>query len=393
MSWPPVDPARTGPLAGVRVLDLSRILAGPFCTMVLGDLGADVLKLERAGVGDETRRWGPPFAPSGDAAYYFACNRDRRSVAVDLHRPAHRDAVLELVASADVLIENFLPGALERLGLTRESLTRANPALVRCTISGYGSDSSRASWPAFDFVIQAHAGILGVTGASPDEPTKAGVPVADLTAGLYAAIGIMAALRTVERTGEGTTVEVALADACASLLVNHAMSYLIGGVQARPLGNAHPSVAPYQTVHAQDRLMAVAAASDVQFARLCRVLERDALVDDGRFRSNAARVRNRVALVELLEAALRSRRAADWVAELNEAGVPSAVVNSVGEALDDPDIRARLVTRIGEGDDAVEQLRLPIWFDGAPVEPHGPPPRLGEHDDLVFGGLREVEVS
>jgi crotonobetainyl-CoA:carnitine CoA-transferase CaiB-like acyl-CoA transferase len=391
--WPPPSDNRpNGPLTGIRVLDLSRILAGPFATMILADLGADVVKVERPGVGDETRRWGPPFAPSGDAAYFYACNRGRRSVALDLRDPADLDVVLDLVTVADVLVENFLPGAMERLGLDAETLQSRNPRLIRCGISGYGRTSSRASWPALDFVIQAHAGILGVTGSGPQDPLKAGVPIADLATGLYAVIGIFGALRTVAETGRGTTVEVALADACASLLVNQAMSWLIGGVEAQPRGNAHPSVAPYQTVRTQDRLMAIAASSDEQFRRLCDVLGLGALVSDARFASNADRVVNRADLIALLEDVFLTRPAATWVVALNEAGVAAAVVNTVGEALDDEVLQARLVASVGPDGDVVPQLRLPIWFDGAPVEPSSPPPALGADNDFVVQRLQEVEL-
>jgi len=391
--WPsPLSDRPSGPLAGVRVLDLSRILAGPFATMILADLGADVVKVERPEDGDETRRWGPPFAPSGDAAYFYACNRGRRSVALDLRDPAGRDVVLDLVAEADVLVENFLPGSMERLGLDEQTLQSRNPRLIQCGISGYGRTSSRASWPALDFVIQAHAGILGVTGPGPQEPLKAGVPIADLATGLYVVIGVLGALRTVAETGRGTTVEVALADACASLLVNQAMSWLIGGVEARPRGNAHPSVAPYQTVRTQDRLMAIAASSDEQFRRLCGVVGCSDLVSDARFASNADRVSHRVELIALLEDAFVTRPAAAWVDALNEAGVAAAVVNTVGEALEDEVLRARLVATVGSDEQVVPQLRLPIWFDGAPVEPSSAPPALGADNERVVQRLQKVEL-
>jgi crotonobetainyl-CoA:carnitine CoA-transferase CaiB-like acyl-CoA transferase len=388
--WPLPDADGSGPLAGVKVLDLSRILAGPYCTMILADLGADVVKVEHPDGGDETRRWGPPYAPGGDAAYFYACNRGRRGIALDLKAPADHAVVLQLLGAADVVIDNFLPGALERLGLGPELLAEINPALVRCTISGYGRESEKASWPAFDFIIQSYTGILGVTGPDAEHPMKAGVPIADLAAGLYCAIGVLAALREVDETGKGTEVEVALADASASLLVNHAMNYLIGGRDARPLGNAHPSVAPYETIPAEDRLLAVAATTNPHFERLCAVLGSPELVADPRFVDNAARVVNREALAQLLGERLVARPAGEWVLALNEAGVPAAVVNTVGEALDDPDLRHRMVAEIEEGGETVLQLRLPIRFNGAPSEPHGMPPALGAHTDLIRADLEAV---
>lgn len=390
MPWPdPLDP-RPGPLAGMRVLDLSRILAGPFATQILADLGADVVKVERAGVGDETRRWGPPFAASGDAAYFFACNRGRRSIELDLRDDADREVVLALVEDADVLMENFLPGTMEKMGLSDEVLWERNPALVHGLISGYGHGSSRASWPALDFVIQAHAGILSVTGPDPETTVKAGAPVADLSAGLFCTIGVLAAVAQAKVTGRGERVEVALAEACASLLTNQAMNYLVGGVEPKAMGNTHPSVAPYQVVRAQDGALAIAATSEVQFQRLCGVVGRPELVEDERFARNADRVANRHSLEALLEEVLSSRPAADWVRELNEAGVAAGRINSVAEMLEDPDTAAGLVAELPDG---TRQLRTPIRLAGQPLALSGPPPLRGEHSDLVRAAALAAEGS
>src|SRR3954466_5038507 len=329
MSWPAFDQEPRGPLAGVRVLDLSRILAGPFATQILADLGADVIKVERTGSGDETPRWGPPYAPSGDAAYFYACNRGRRSIELDLRDADDRALLLDLVEDADVLMENFLPGALERMELGDDVLHARNPRLVHGVISGYGHSSSRAAWPALDFVVQAHAGVLAVTGPDPDTGVKAGVPIADLSAGLYSVIGVLAALRRAEQTGVGDRVEVALAEACGSLFTNQAMNYLIGGSEPRALGNTHPNVAPYQVIRAGDRDLAIAATSDVQFARLAKVVGLPELVGDPRFATNADRVANRDALERTLETRLSTRPATEWVRALNEAGVAAAVINTV----------------------------------------------------------------
>ncbi|MCW3038498.1 MAG: CoA transferase [Solirubrobacterales bacterium] len=383
MSWPDLEQPRSGPLAGVRILDLSRILAGPFATQVMADLGADVIKVERTGSGDETRRWGPPFAPSGDAAYFYACNRGRRSIELDLREAADREVVLALVEEADVLMENFLPGAMERMGLSDDVLLERNPRIVHGVISGYGHSSSRAAWPALDFLIQAHAGVLAVTGPDPDHGVKAGVPIADLSAGLFATIGILAELRRVEQTGVGGRVEVALAEACASLFTNQGMNYLIGGIEPRAMGNTHPNVAPYQVVRAGDKDLAIAASSEVQFQRLCAVVGRPEWITDERFAGNAARVANRGELEQMLEAVLSTRSAADWAVAFNEAGVAAAVINSVGEMFSDPDTEAGLLAVLEEPDGPVRQIRTPIRLGGVPLPLSGPTPRLGQHTDEI----------
>ncbi|MEA2170334.1 MAG: hypothetical protein QOF76_3634 [Solirubrobacteraceae bacterium] len=383
MSWPDDGLERTGPLAGLRILDLSRILAGPFATQVMADLGADVIKVERAGAGDETRRWGPPWAATGDAAYYYVCNRGRRSVALDLREDADREIVLNLAEDAHVLMENFLPGAMERLGLSDAVLFARNPALVHGIISGYGHDTSRGAWPALDFVIQAHAGVLAVTGSDPDNGVKAGLPIADLSAGLYATIGVLAKVREAEATGKGGRVEVSLAEACGSLMANQALGYLIGGLEPRPAGNAHPNVAPYQVIDAGDAGLAVAATSEVQFARLAAVLGLPELTTDPRFSDNAGRVEHRETLAAILADRLRTRPAVDWVRELNEAGVAAAIINSVSQMFSDPDTVAGLVAELPDG---TKVLRTPIRLEGKPLPLSSPPPRFGEHDAEIRRG-------
>jgi crotonobetainyl-CoA:carnitine CoA-transferase CaiB-like acyl-CoA transferase len=393
MSWPELTEPRPGPLTGVKVLDLSRILAGPFATQVLADLGADVIKVERTGSGDETRRWGPPFAPSGDAAYFYACNRGRRSIELDLRDEEDREVVLSLAEDADILMENFLPGAMERMGLSDEVLLARNPRLIHGVISGYGHSSSRAAWPALDFLIQAHVGVLAVTGPDPDTGVKAGVPIADLSAGLFCTIGLLAELRRVEQTGVGGRVEVALAEACASLFTNQAMNYLIGGVEPRAMGNTHPNVAPYQVVRAGDKDLAIAASSEVQFQRLCKVVERPEWLTDERFASNAARVENRNELEQMLEQVLAARTAGDWAVAFNEAGVAAAVINSVGEMFSDPDTVDGLLDTLDEPDGPVRQIRTPIRLGGAPLPLSGRPPRLGEHTAEIRAAVPVAERS
>lgn len=390
MTWPTDDTTRTGPLAGLRVLDLSRILAGPFATQILADLGADVIKVERPGSGDETRRWGPPFAPSGDAAYFYACNRGRRSITLDLRDDDDRQVLLAIVEAADVLMENFLPGAMEKMGLDDDTLLGRNPVLVHGVISGYGHNSSRASWPALDFVIQAHVGVLAVTGPDRHTGVKAGVPIADLSAGLYAAIGVLAAVRHAKATGVGGRVEVSLAEACASLFTNQAMNYLIGGQEPRALGNTHPNVAPYQVIEAGDRSVALAASSEVQFERLARVVGLPQLITDPRFANNRDRVANREVLESILERRMAERPAGEWVRLLNEAGVAAAVINSVSDMFADVDTQEGLIAELPDG---TRQLRTPIRLSGQPLPLATPPPRLGEHNAAVRASVQASQAS
>ena len=381
MSWPGNAIRPSGPIAGLRILDFSRILAGPYAATLLGDLGADVIKVEHPD-GDETRRWGPPFV--GDtAAYFFTANRNRRCITLDLKDPADRGVAQELAADADAVIENFLPGTTERLGIDARTLRVRNPRLVYCSITGYGATSSKRRWPALDFVIQAHAGLMGVTGSQPDTPVKAGAPVADVAAGLFAAIGVLAASASARETGIGTDVEIALADAAACLLANQAMNWLLGGVDPSPAGNTHPNIAPYQTVETRDRPIAVAATSDLQFQRLCTVLGREDLAVDPRFLSNELRVANRADLVAAITDALADDDADVWVTRLNEAGVAAARINAVSEVFGDPDIASRLLTSVPGPDGPIAQVRCPIRIDGQAVEARLAPPSLGGHNNEI----------
>jgi crotonobetainyl-CoA:carnitine CoA-transferase CaiB-like acyl-CoA transferase len=388
MSWP-ATPTGPGPLEGLRVLDLSRILAGPYASMLLGDLGADVIKVEHP-AGDETRRWGPPFVGQ-TAAYFYTANRNRRSIALDLKDPDDRDVAHQLAADADVVIENFLGDAAERLGVDHVTLRANNPRLIHCTISGYGSGSRRSAWPALDFIIQAHAGIMGVTGPSAGEATKAGAPVADMATGLFAAIGILAALSRAQASGIGAHVEVPLSDACTCLLANQAMNWLLGGVDPQAAGNTHPNIAPYQTVAARDRPIALAATSDEQFRRLCDVIDRKELIDDPRFATNASRVAHRSELVGELDDALGAHDARDWVGRLNAAGVAAATINGVAELLEDPDTAARMVTSVFDGERDIPQLRSPIRIDDGPLTVRSAPPALGEHTEAIRAAIANPE--
>jgi crotonobetainyl-CoA:carnitine CoA-transferase CaiB-like acyl-CoA transferase len=371
-----------GPLEGLVVADLSRVLAGPFATMLLGDLGADVIKVEHPAGGDETRAWGPPFHGE-HSTYYLAVNRNKRSVALDLKTDAGRRAARALAARADVLVENFKAGTLDRLGLGYEEVARDNPGLVWCSISGFGR-AAGAELPGYDFLVQAMSGLMSITGPAGGEPTKVGVALVDVLSGLYAATGILAALQERARTGRGQRVEVSLLGSALAGLVNQASSFLCTGTPPRAMGNRHPSITPYETLATADRPLVVAVGNDGQFARLCRAVGRDELAGDPRFATNADRVANRDELAALLEEALAARGAADWVAALAEAGVPCGLVNDVGEAF-------ALADRLGLGAVAdaggVPQVASPIGLSATPVSYRLAPPALGEHTAEVLAWL------
>jgi crotonobetainyl-CoA:carnitine CoA-transferase CaiB-like acyl-CoA transferase len=361
----------------VRVLDLSRVLAGPYCTMLLSDLGAEVVKVERPGSGDETRSWGPPFA-AGEAAYFLAVNRGKRSVAVDLARSEGREIVLRLARWADVVVENFRAGAADRLGVGYAQLSGENPALVYCSITGFGSER-----PGYDFVVQAESGLMAITGEEDGPPLKVGVAVVDVLAGYAAATAILGALLERERTGRGARLEISLLDTALSSLVNVAQSALVTGSDARRFGNAHSSIVPYQTFAAADGDLAVAAANDGLFARLCAAIGRPELADDERYCTNDRRVEHRDELTAELSAVFATRDSGEWVELLDAAGVPAGKVRGVLEALGD----ARTVTVEHPTAGELPLVGSPV----GPAEPPLPPPLLGQHTREVLAELGYAE--
>jgi crotonobetainyl-CoA:carnitine CoA-transferase CaiB-like acyl-CoA transferase len=374
-------------LDGIRVVDLSRILAGPLCTMVLADLGADVVKVERPGEGDDTRHWGPPFAGE-DAAYFLSLNRNKRSVSADLSTEEGASLVRRLATSADVLIENFRPGLMSRFGLDPDELRRANPRLVTCSLSAFGPiPPGSVPRPGYDIIMQALSGLMSVTGDREGGPTKAGVALLDVITGLYAAVGVLAALRERDTGGRGRHVSVALFDASVAAMVNQAANYLIGGVVPGPMGTGHPNIVPYQAFHAADRPFILAAGNDRLFVRTCAVIDRPGLAGDARFATNEARVDHRGELIPLLEEAFAARTAAEWLALLDEAAVPCSPILRMDEVFASGD-GAALVEEV---DDPVRgMLRLvsgPIRFDGTAPPIGRAPPRLGEHDAEIRAEL------
>ncbi len=377
------------PLAGVRVVDLSRILAGPLCTMVLADLGADVVKVERPGEGDDTRHWGPPFA-GDDAAYFLSLNRNKRSVTADLGSPEGVSLVRRLVSTADVLIENFRPGLMARFDLALEDLREAHPRLVTCSLTAFGTDTlGTASRPGYDIIVQAMSGLMSVTGERDGEPVKAGVALLDVITGLYAAVGVLAALRERDVTGRGRHVSVALFDASVAAMVNQAANYLISDVVPGRMGTAHPNIVPYQSFHASDRPFILAAGNDRLFARTCEVVGHASWAEDPRFATNEARVVHRDELIPLLADVFAQRSMQGWLTLLDEAGVPCAPIMTMDEVFASTE-GVSLVERV---DDPVRGLlRLvasPIRFDGVAPPTRTPPPLLGEHDAEVRRDLED----
>jgi crotonobetainyl-CoA:carnitine CoA-transferase CaiB-like acyl-CoA transferase len=377
-----------GPLAGLRVLDLSRVLAGPLCTMVLGDLGAQVVKVERPGTGDDTRTWGPPWAegPDGrEAAYYLCVNRNKRSVAADLKTEAGRALVRRLAAEADVLVENFAPGMLDGWGLGYDDLSRENPRLVFCSITGYGSGGPEAGRPGYDFAVQARAGWMAVTGDPAGAPTKAGVAIVDVLTGQNAAIAILAALRERDASGQGQRVEVALFDSAVAGLINVTQAALVTGAEPRRWGNAHPTIVPYQAFDGADRAFVVAVGNDAQWRKLCAAIGADDLGGDARFATNPGRIEHRADLVGALAERFRARPAAAWLGMMEAAGVPCAPVQSVGEALADTVLIERdgVWPMEGASYGAVDTVASPLRLSRTPASLRDPAPSLGEHTEQI----------
>jgi crotonobetainyl-CoA:carnitine CoA-transferase CaiB-like acyl-CoA transferase len=369
------------PLEGIKVLDLSRVLAGPYATMVLADLGADVVKVEHPERGDDTRHWGPPFA-GGESAYFLSVNRNKRSIGVDLKDPEGLQRVKRLAAGADVLIENMRRGALERFGLGYEALKVTNPGLVYCSITGFGpgEDEDR---PGYDFLVQARAGIMGITGFPEGEPTKVGVAIADIVCGLYAATAILAALHRREISGEGACIEVPLFEATLGWLANRGQEYLVSGEDKGRMGNAHPTIVPYQTFDASDRPVAVAVGNDAQFRRLCEAVGRAELADDERYATNPARVANRDELVETLQGEFSKLTADEWVERIREAGVPAGPVNALADVFSDEHVLSSRILQTVEHPAAgvLKMLASPVLVDGERPPVRRPPPILGQHTE------------
>ncbi|HEY1393514.1 MAG TPA: CaiB/BaiF CoA-transferase family protein [Methylibium sp.] len=389
----PTSPAA---LEGLRVLDLSRVLAGPWCTQILGDLGADVVKIERPGSGDDTRGWGPPFLPdrdghaSAESAYYLGANRNKRSLTVDISRAEGQALIRELAAKADVFVENFKVGDMARYGLDYASLAALNPRLVYCSITGYGQTGPYRDRAGYDYAIQGIGGLMGVTGERDDlpggGPQKVGVAVADLFTGLYATVAVLAALRHRDATGQGQYIDMALLDTQVAMLANLGANYLVSGKVPGRLGNAHQNIVPYQVFEVADGHLILAVGNDGQFAKFCTVAGCPELAEDPRYAKNADRVRNRALLVPLLAQVLKTRTRADWLQALEAAKVPCGPINGLDEVFADPQVVARGMTEAVPHplNDALRLVASPLKLAATPARTRHAPPLLGQHSEEVL---------
>ncbi len=386
----------TGPLSGLRVLDLSRILAGPFATQLLADMGADVIKVERPGKGDDTRGWGPPYLrdaagnETSESAYYLSANRNKRSLTADISNPDDVAMLKRLAGTCDVMIENFKPGGLRKYGLDHASLRAAFPRLIYCSISGYGQTGPNADKPGYDLLAQAYGGIMAITGAPDGEPMKVGVGIADVMCGMYASNAILAALRHRDLHGEGQHIDIALVDSTVSWLVNAGTNYLMDGSHQR-FGNQHPNIVPYQVFETRDGHVIVAAGNDAQFARFCDIIGRADLARDADYATNSARLANRTALLEQIQEALRGWDKADLIARMEAAGVPGGPIHTLPEVFDSDQVAARemkiSMAHPLAGSGHVDLIGNPIKFSATPVSYRRAPPTCGEHTDDILAEL------
>jgi len=387
------------PLAGIKVLDLSRVLAGPWCTQLLADLGAEVIKVERPGRGDDTRHWGPPWFGEGDervAAYFLSCNRGKKSAAIDFAQAEGAALVRKLAAEADVVVENFKVGGLKKFGLEAEALRAANPRLIYASITGFGQDGPYADRAGYDFIIQGMGGMMSVTGLPDGEPgggpMRAGVAIADLFTGMYTCVAILASLYAREKSGKGATIDMALFDTQLAVMANQASNALVSGRDPPRQGNTHPNIVPYQPFEAADQPIIIAVGNDRQFARLAEICGHPEWANDERFASNGARVANRQDMVGLVSAAISQKPAAEWLEQLETAGIPAGPINTLTQALSDLQAHHRQMVRSIGGAPLVGS---PVRLDSERADSDLPPPALGQHtqDVLATIGIDEGELE
>ena len=383
------------PLVNIRILDMTRALAGPYCTMMLGDLGADVIKVERPDSGDDSRGWGPPFVGKpygpypGESAYFIAANRNKRSLTVNIQTPEGQGIIRQLARISDVLVENYRTGALDQMGLGYPDLHSLYPRLVYCSISGYGRTGPLAERPGYDAILQAEGGMMSITGPVDGPPSRVGIPIIDIAAGMFAATAILAALHSRDRTGEGQQVDISLFDSHIALMANVASNYLVGGDRPRRLGNAHPNLAPYEAFSARDGWFMLGAANERQWGLLCDMLGRPDMKTDTRFATNRHRVANRETLVDELNRIFSQRDVNDWLADMAKADLPCGPINSLPQVFAHPQALARDMTLESKHPTAgtVRMTGFPYKLSQTPAELHRPPPLLGEHTEEVLTGL------
>lgn len=389
-------------LDGIKVLDLSRVLAGPWCTQILADLGADVIKIERPGVGDDTRTWGPPFLKDADgnttnqSTYYTACNRNKRSVTLDIATPEGQALVKQMAAQSDILVENFKTGGLAHYGLDHESLRAANPRLIYCSVTGFGHDGPHAARAGYDLMIQATSGMMSITGRPDDVPgggpLRVGVALTDLFTGVYASTAILAALEVRHRTGEGQHIDMALLDVGMAILANQASAFLNTGVAPQRQGNSHPSLAPYQDFQTQDGSLLLAIGNNGQFARFCDAAGHAEWASDPRYVTNTLRVKHRDVLIPDMQAVMRTRTTAAWIALLEDKAVPCGPINDIAQAFDDEQVKSRglavtMQRDAGDGIQSIVGVASPLRLQATPPVLRRAPPALGQHTDEVLSEL------
>jgi len=382
------NPTKDLPLAGYRILDLSRILAGPYCTMILGDQGAEVIKVERPGTGDDTRTWGPPFR-GGQSAYYLCCNRNKKSIVIDLKETAGQEIVRELARISDVVVENFTPGLTRRFGLDYDTLTELNPRLVYASITAYGQDGPYCDRPGYDMVLSAAGGLMWITGEQEGNPCKVGVAVTDVLTGVYTSGAITSALLWRERSGRGQHLDISLLDIQVSGLANIASNYLVAGKEAQRWGTAHESIVPYQVFHTSDRPVAIAVANQKMWVNFCELIGRDEWQVDPRFETNARRVENRETLVPLVQEIFRQKTCDRWMELLVGAAIPAAPVNNMEHLFADPQVKHRdMITEVPHPTiDNLNLVGIPIKFSATPGKIRRHPPLCGEHTDKVLADV------
>ena len=381
------DPGeKSGLLADLRVVDLTRVLAGPYCTMMLGDLGADVIKIELPGRGDDTRQWGPPFTAKGESAYFISANRNKRSLTLDLKSDKGIEILKDLIRDADVVVENFKTGTLNRWGLNYETLQDLRPGMIYCSITGYGHTGPYKERPGYDFIAQALAGFMSITGPADGEPIRAGVAIADLASGIFAFGAIMAALYAREKTGEGQQIDISLLDSQLALMSYVASNYLISGETPKRYGNAHPNIVPYEVLEAADGYMAFAAGNDGQWRKFCEAVGKDEWVEDEHFSTNPARSQNRGTLIPLLNELFRKRKISEWTNLCEQIGLPAAGINDMAAVFKDPQVQARELRVEYEGQDGetIPMVASPLKIPTTPATVRLGPPQLGEHTEQIL---------
>jgi glutaryl-CoA transferase len=382
-------------LEGVRVIDLTRILAGPYCTMLLGDLGADVIKIEIPERGDDTRQWGPPFTAGGQSAYFLAANRNKRSLTLDLKSDRGMEILKALIQTGDVLIENFRAGTLEKWGLDYDQLQELKPDLIYCTVTGYGYTGPYRDRPGYDFVVQALGGFMSVTGPEDGQPYRAGIAIADLASGIYASNAVLASLFARERTGKGQRIDISLLDCQVALMSYVASNNLVSKEPPRRFGNAHPNIVPYEVFEAEDGYFAFAAGNDLQWAKFCKAVDRETWVTDERFSTNPVRLENRTELVGLLNELFMTQTIKHWIELCESIGLPASPINTMDAVLSDPQVLAReLVMEVPHHTEgSVPLLRSPLNIPTAPSEVRYPPPTLGQHTDEILDELLSFDAA